>query len=351
MRVRHGRRSRLELSWPSVVAVGVALLVFGGFFLWDHLRRARLVREHEAARTAEMAARAMVFARGEFEPVFELCREGWLTELAVHVMPAALGWSRTSLDGYVSEGLDARSWRWLRCTAQGVERPWLDALPPEASAEVDDAAAETWRLALERLSHVTLRGGELAVELLQDPATGEVVWRRWRGVEAGLEPLVEPPHSRAFPSLIATPGFAPTSGKAPPPLPRLEPKRWPEHPMAAFAVVERALPADARIAEFALRESAIEVTAEGPTPNFDGDPPAPFGRLDFDEYGFPKSTLWYPYMEPGFGCSQGSSLAEVQAAFETAWATLGKAPLSFAWFSCSTTFSDGRHGVWHLDPR
>jgi hypothetical protein len=62
-------------------------------------------------------------------------------------------------------------------------------------------------------------------------------------------------------------------------------------------------------------------------------------------------SWWYPREIPGFGCPAGTPLEAVRRAFVDARARFGSQPLSRAWFSCSTAYSNGRDGVWHLVAR
>ena len=46
--------------------------------------------------------------------------------------------------------------------------------------------------------------------------------------------------------------------------------------------------------------------------------------------------------------AKGTPLEAVRTAFFEARARFGSQPLSRAWFSCSTAYSNGRDGVWNL---
>ncbi|HEX9669538.1 MAG TPA: hypothetical protein VGC93_08650 [Thermoanaerobaculia bacterium] len=349
---RGWRRRRLgPLVLPALVLAGVAV-----FVRQERDENARRAQEDAAEEAAQRAERLQVFARGSFDPVLELCRAGWRDELNVHHEPSALAWTRRSLDGYFLDGTDLRSWRQLRCDANGVRRgprvahPLLTPLAeatPETGSESAAADDEAWRLALERLSAAPRDPRELGVELARHPLTGAVISRRWRGVEGGAGASLEPAGTPPFALLIAEPDFPFAPGAAPPPLRSLPRVRWLEQPDAAFDVVERALPAGARIVELTFGEDEIDLTVESPTPAFDGDPPAPYGDMGFDEYGIAEMSWWYPRTEPGFGCPTGESLADVRAGYAAARARV-RGPLIRAWYSCSPAYSDGRRGVWHL---
>jgi hypothetical protein len=325
------------------------------FFIYrDRQEDARRWQRQQAEQAAQVAARQPIFARGDFAPILELCQDGWRDDFHVYRPPAALAWTRSGLDGYFLEGTDSGTWRQLRCSACGVQRgprvvrPLLELLPAEASPALNSAAEDRWKLALATLSRAPLGPADLAVELLPNPLTGAVLTRRWRGLEGGARPTTEPADAPPFPGLIAAPEFALAPGAAPPAL-RSPPRyRWGEQADAAFAVIAKALPTGAGVVEITLDEDEIELTIEWPTPAFDGNPPAPYGDMDFDEYGVAQSDWWYPGTIPGFGCSTGRPVAELRAEYAAARARLAGGKSTRAWYSCSTAYSDGRHGAWHL---
>jgi hypothetical protein len=345
---RRFRPARLVLPALALAAAGA----FAAWVSWDNARRLREAEGERAVRTAE---RARLFARGEFAPIFALCRDGWREELSFYHLPSALAWTRTSLDGYFLEGVDQGSWRPLHCDAEGVRRgarvvrPLVELLPAEAVPGADSAAWEVWEQALNDQAAARLGAGLLAVELLPHPLTGVVIARRWHGVEGGARPTLEPAGAPPFPALIgASRRFAMAPGTAPPALRPLPRHRWGKEPDAAFAVVEGALPPGASVVELDFQQDSIEVSIDWPTPAFDGDPPAPYGDLDFDEHGLPSRDWWYPRTDPGFGCAKGRPLAELRAAYAAAIARVPKGASSRAWYSCSPAYGDGHQGAWHL---
>ncbi len=349
MRWRAGRLVLLALL--VVVLAGFAVLI-----VQDHRDVARRAREEEALQSALRAERQQVFARGWFDPVLELCRAGWRDALSFHHEPSALAWTRRSLDGYFLDGNDVRSWRQLRCDADGVRRgprvahPLLTPLAeatPEAGSESAAADEEAWQLALRQLSTAPRGAQEHGVEVARHPLTGAVLVRRWRGVEGGAVAALEPAGASPFPLLIAEPEFPMAPGAAPPPLRPLARYDWLAQPDAAFDLVERSLPAGARIVELTLSADEIDLSVESPTPAFDGDPPAPYGDMELDEYGIADSSWWYPRTDPGFGCRTGAPLAAVRAAYARARRRT-PGTIYRAWYSCSPAYSNGSRGAWHL---
>ena len=218
---RGGGSARLATAMlPLVALAGIGTLIY-----LDRRENARQAQRHEAERAAQVSERQQVFACGDFDQILELCRHGWSAELQVGYQPAALAWTRTRLDGYFLEGTDRSSWRRLSCTASGVERgprvarPLVESLPAEATPGSDSQSEDRWQAALSEHSRAPLGPGELAVELLPDPRTEEMISRRWRGVEGGAKPFLEPADAPPFGMLLAEPEFALAPGAAPPPCP------------------------------------------------------------------------------------------------------------------------------------
>jgi hypothetical protein len=178
--------------------------------------------------------------------------------------------------------------------------------------------------------------------------TDQVFVRRWRRAASGAVAASDPADAPRFPLLVAVPAFRTAPS---PPLASLEvvPRfDWAAQPDAAFGVIARGLPAGAAVSEITLDVGKIEVQIAHPTKAFDDRPPAPFGDMEWDEYGVADRDWWYPRESPGFGCAAGRPLAELHAAFAVKWAQYGSAPLQRAWYSCSTAYSNGRAGAWHL---
>jgi hypothetical protein len=334
---------------PALALVGIGLVI-----VRDRREEARLEQAREAERAVRVAERQAAFAAGDFALVFALCSDGWRDAFSVSYQPQALAWTRRGLDGYFLEGIDTGSWRQLRCTADGFDRgprvaaPLRETLPAESPVGSATDEEDRWRLALAQLGAAPLGGEELAVELLLDPLTGAVLIRRWRGLEGGARPTLEPADAPNLELLIAAPEFPLAAGAAPPKLRTLPRHRWAREADAAFAVIEKALPAGAGVVEIHLTDDAIELSVESPTPAFEGNPPARYGDLDFDEYGIAESSWWYPRTDPGFGCPTGQALATVRAEFSVARDRIAPGAVLQAWYSCSPAYSDGRRGVWNL---
>jgi hypothetical protein len=341
----------------AVVLGGVGLAIHGeqqaGEKLWRAEESARL------ARAAGNAAQWRALAdRGDLAASLARCRDSWQGELGLHQDPVALAYTRVDLTAYFLDGADRSSVRQVGCGARGVSRggryahPLQNLLPAEAPAVAAEADAEgDATRELLRLASRTLEAGELGVELVADPLRGRVLQRRWISSAQGVEVVLEPADAPVFALLAGSQRLRPTVGAAPPPLQPLTRQHWLAQPAAAFSVIEKQMPAAARVSELTLDDDKIELSIQSPTPAFDGKPPAPFGDRRLDEYGIADMDWWYPRDDPGFGCRSGQPLAAVRASFEAAWAGLGDRPLARAWYSCSTAYGNGRTGAWHLQAR
>ncbi|MBZ0113419.1 MAG: hypothetical protein K8J08_13230 [Thermoanaerobaculia bacterium] len=359
-----GDRQWRKFGGPLWFAL-LALLLVGVF-----ARAIQLQNSEESNRYAleseELARRqaegAVVLASARLQEVLDYCRsgDGWLI---LYQQPFALAWTRNGVDAYVFDGPDSRSLRQVRCTASGpqfgsrIVRPLLASLPleePLASVPSDtDIAA--WSLAV-GYSDSPWESDLLAVELLLDSSDSSVLRREWRGLEGGarstlrrvaVDGLDRAPSRVDFPLLIAEPPFPFADGQRPPSPTEIRVHNWANEPLAALDALLPQLPESALISEITLRDEVMEVTITGRVPNFDGKPPAPFGRMIFDAFGVPSSSLWYPYETGGFGCDVGRSLQDVRSELES---VLRPGRHSSLWYSCSTAYSDGRRGVWHISP-
>lgn len=267
--------------------------------------------------------------------------------------PVGLAWTRQGIDAYFLQGIDTSSLRQVRCTASGVTRgprvtrPLLGRLPAEARPDREETSQGEWGRAVERMSARSFEAKDVAFELLLHPATGVVLSRHWRALAEGAEVTVEPPDAPAF-SLLAAVAVQPASGKPVPSLQPLPQRLWTVDSDGAFALLEKELPKGARISELDIQDHEIDVQIEWPTPAFGGNPPAPLGDKSFDEYGVADVSFWYPRTERGFGCAAGRPLAAVRAAFDEAKGQAGR--LAWAWYSCSSAYSHGREGKWHIVP-
>jgi len=310
------------------------------------------------AEEERLRSREAVFARGQLGEMLELCSEVWgKTEPSLAHEPVALAWTPEGIDAYFYQGADESSLRQVRCDAGGVFRgprvahPLHELLPAEAPSESGARVEGEWPRAHAVIASRSLDEGELALELLQHPVTGLVMARHWRSGEGGARATLDPPDAPPFAFLPTSAGFRAAPGFEVRTLRTLKRQRWIADEEAAFALLERELPAGARISGLRLEEDAIDVTIDWPTPAFDGDPPAPYGDKTFDEYGVADMSWWYPRTIPGFGCARGELLDRVRASLQEAKAKAGDQGFSSAWYSCSTAYSNGRDAVWHLQAK
>jgi hypothetical protein len=341
---------------PRLAAFGLVGSVGVAAFVATR-NEARVVAERAAAgEAARVASRRAVFAGSSLAETLRFCRDGWREALALHQEPVALAWTRDRVDGYFVEGRDDRTLRQARCDASGVERgprvarPLAASLPAESPPRSEGRdEGDAWSLAMAHLPD-RLAEGEMAFELVRHPFTDEVFVRRWRTGASGAVAVTEPADAPPFPLLVAgrfpvapSPSLAPLTV-----VPRFD---WAARPDAAFAVIERDLPLGATVSEITFDADELQVQVAHPTKAFDDQPPAPFGEMDWDEYGVADRDWWYPREIPGFGCATGRPLVELHEEFAASWSAQGSAPLARAWYSCSTAYSNGRRGAWHLVPR
>jgi hypothetical protein len=346
-----------------------ALIVAGVGYAIQRQREAELAawQEQEAVRTARESARAAAWEqlarRGDLPAALARCREEWKTACSLYHEPAALAYSRDALTAYFLVGNDADSLRQVACDGRGARlgprvvhplqglRP-AEAPPKRGRADGNAAGDEDaeWPSELRRLAARPLAPDEEAIELLADPLSDRVLVRSWRSSPQGARGVVEPADAPAFPLLAASASWRPAAGAAPAALRPLARHDWLANPGAAFARIARDLPRGARISELTLEPDEIQLQIVSPTPGFQDEPPAPFGSRDFDEYGVADSDSWYPRREPGLGCVAGETLPAVQEAFAPVRSRFVGSP-GRAWYSCSTAFSNGRRGAWHLMAR
>jgi hypothetical protein len=241
----------------------------------------------------------------------------------------------------------------VHCNANGVSKgprvnhPLYAELPAEAPAKSEKEQSEVeWRQAVEQASSRSFEASDVAYELVRHPLTGRAVSRRWRSAEGGAVATVEPKDAPAF-ALLAAPSLVqPAAGSAPPPPEALKGHLWTVETEAAFAFLEKVMPKGSTVSELRFEKDEIELRIQHPTPAFDGAAPSPYGDKTFDEYGVPETDWWYPRTDSGFGCAAGRPLQDVHAKFIAAQSTKGR--LDSAWYSCSTAYSNGRSGEWHL---
>lgn len=335
------RTERKKVDPTTGFVLLLAGLLFFGLMLWQEHRQQN---QHGPVATDLNAEQAKeIFATSlSLTQVLQRCSELWdQISPRVYQRPIALAWQRNALDAFVLQGVDVYTVRHVRCDELGVRwgarfgRPLNVPLPAESAVRPGNIDA----LAVPNLE---LREPLIAVELLQDPETGQTFQRTWSGPE--LHAQMQPENAWPFP-LLMQPALGSNTAFAP--LGEMPALRWNENPRLAFELLARELPANAKIVELTLSKNKIDVSISGPIPGFGNRGPQPFGDKSFDEYGVAESSYWYPREIPGFGCPQGLSLDEIIARFKAAGGVDG--PSYFrAWFSCSPTYSDGKNGRWSL---
>jgi hypothetical protein len=348
------RQASLARRWTLGIISQLAVIMIAvgfGYFLYrsEQAERARQAQVDQA----ETVSRSALFARGNLGEMLGLCRPGWSNIGFPYQEPVALAWTRRGLTAFFLQGSDGNSLRIVRCDASGVSRgprvshPLHEQLPAEAPPKDEqEASGSAWLHAVSEASSRSLEASEAAVELVQHPVTGRVLSRRWRAGAEGATATIEPADAPAFALLIEAGQLQPVGAK----LPALQVQKrrdWTVETEAAFALLAGAMPKGARISELRFEPDEIEVRIQHPTPRGEHEAPAPYGDKSFDEYGIADSDWWYPRDEASFGCAAGVALETAHLQFLNAHR--GER-LAWAWFSCSTAYSNGRDGVWHLVP-
>ena len=331
----------------------IVIAVIGGF-VYSMWRSEQAARQHqEAIDAAEQAGRVTLFARGNMGEMLSACRNGWTNIGFNYQEPVALAWTRRGVTAYFYQGSDGNSLRIVRCDASGVSRgprvshPLHEQLPAEAPPKDEqEASSSAWQHAVSEATSRSLDASEAAFELVQHPVTGLVMSRHWRAGAEGATATVEPADAPAFALLTEAGELQPVGAKLPA-LSALKRRDWTVETEPAFALLAKALPKGARISELRFEADEIEVRIQHPTARGENEPKAPYGDKSFDEYGIADSDWWYPRDESSFGCAAGVPLETVHLQFLNAHR--GER-LAWAWFSCSTAYSNGHDGVWHLVP-
>jgi len=348
------RQASLARRWTLGIISQLAVLMIPvgfGYFMYrsEQAERARQAQVDQA----ETVSRSALFARGRLGEMLDLCQKGWVNIGFSYQEPVALAWTRRGMTAFFLQGSDQNSLRIVRCDGSGTSRgprvrhPLHEQLPAEAPPrEEEEDARSTWLRAVSEASRRSLEASESAFELLQHPVTGRVLARRWRAGAEGATATVEPADAPAFALLVEAGQLSPVGARLPP-LEALKRHTWTVETEPAFAFLAKAIPKGARISELRFEPDEIEVRIQHPTPRGEHERPAPYGDKSFDEYGIADSDWWYPRDEASFGCAAGAPLETVHLQFLSAYR--GER-LEWAWFSCSTAYSNGRDGVWHLVP-
>jgi hypothetical protein len=284
------------------------------------------------------------------------CQAQWHERLALSHQPQGIAWQRSKgVHGYYYEGADRLSLRLYRCTAEGVSKgprvrhPLVHALPLERDEALTPDDYTAWFGALADLpDDSAATDAVMAIELLRHPVDGRPLRRRWSHGGVEHDPAVVPQVSNdgePFALLLDELPMQLAAELKPPQLAFLQRRRWTEVPDEAIDVVAAAALPGSRIVELTIEPDRIQAQIGGQIPAFDGDPPAPFGALEFDEYGVAERDWWYPYQESGFGCAEGLAPAELKRRLGQLTDRVG---VSRLWYSCSPAYSDGHTGQWHV---
>ena len=285
--------------------------------------------------------------------MLDLCRKGWVNIGFSYQEPVALAWTRRGITAFFLQGSDQNSLRVVRCDASGVSRgprvshPLHEQLPAEAPPKDEqEASGSAWLHAVSEASSRSLDASEAAFELVQHPVTGRVLSRRWRAGAEGATATVEPADAPAFALLIEAGQLQPVGARLPA-LQALKRRDWTVETEPAFALPREGDAEGSEDLRASVRAGRDRGAHPAPDARGEHEPTAPYGDKSFDEYGIADSDWWYPRDEASFGCAAGVPLETVHLQFLNAHR--GER-LAWAWFSCSTAYSNGHDGVWHLVP-
>jgi hypothetical protein len=327
----------------NLIRLGVILSVgFGGFSLlmWGQAENERESAQYQAEDNARKRLAAAAFLRLGPMQALAQCREQWHQQLSWpdFYPPQGFAWSRQGVDGYFLQGRDAFSLRHFRCEADGTVlrgkrylRPGMTALPAERSVGTDTDMIE---LLVSELSKQPIREDLVALEMYLQPDS-VIATRAWTGAEQLQSEHT--PLGADFPSLMQKPAPDTAAQSAIAPLLTPAPHNWLLEPAAAFALLQTRLPAAAKILKLRLEADQIKITIEGPIPAFDNNPPAASGDMEYDEYGIPDRSWWYPREIHANECSVGEPLEKVKLEFNRKW----QADTRYLWliYDCKTGFT------------
>jgi hypothetical protein len=354
----HDRPSRSRETRLALLLIGVAVLAA---VLWPIGMRLLVNKRHAELATAERVeyerARARWLREASAASWWTYCQAQWGERFDLPDTPQAVAWQRAlGVNGYYHEGADRRSLRLYRCSAEGVSKgprvrhPLLQSLPLERSESTAVIDPLVWVSALAALPDASddATTPVLAIELLRHPVEGRPLRRNWSldGGERGPAPTPRvDTEGEAFALLLDELPLPVDAEQRPPLLELLPTRRWIEVPNDAIDVVAAAALPGSRIVELRIEPDRIHAQIGGQIPDFDDDTPAPFGALEFDEYGIAVRDWWYPYHDSGAGCEQGLYPDELKSRL----AELGNpTAASMLWYSCSPAESDTVVGHWHV---
>ena len=266
-----------------------------------------------AASRDDQQAQRQAFAGMRLPQAIERCRE-LMGPRRESQRPVAVAWQPGRLDWYELRHVDRRVMSPFSCDGaqvwqgNGVRRVWSDRLP---QIEGEEEPQTDLFQQLGRESSEGLQALEAALDPQPD-ADPPWVQRRW--VSGAARP--SHPQADSVPRLFAV---QPPGLPAAPLLQPLPTINWLKNPQAAFELLARHVPANARVVELEMTDRQLSVAIAGPLPDATGRETSPFGEKAFDEFGTPRTPFWYPYAGGAGLCASGRPLAEVQDAFWVEW--------------------------------
>ncbi len=328
---RHVGSKHIKLleNWGPLIGITVGLSAAGTYLYF----------ENKPDTTWQTQARSD-FARLTLPQAILKCRE-WPNSEVRYQAPLAFAWQPQALDWYVLEAADNAAMRHYSCDGTGIttgkryERAMLKRAPltngrPSAALEQNLFDVYT------SFSDAGVR----ALEVAEDPQTGQRVERRW--LDSGAVQLSDE-QAQMLPVLLDKVPVDFAVGPYPQRTAQ-DPINWSKRPDAAFALLDKYVQPGQRIGQLYIAQKQIQATVVGPV-EVAAQPAAPFGVLNFDAYGVADQAAWVPTLAGVNTCQQGLALNELKA-------LLAQEPkpinLLYAWFDCDRTQAHGDVGAWYL---
>ncbi len=317
----------------------VLLAAAGGFAFWlDY------VKDEEPAEP-EVAKPGFNLTQMTMAQAMTQCRALWVAN-RYDQAPLAIAWHKGGLDFYVLDGVDAKSMRHYSCDGNQVTKGarYERVMGRHVPAPTGEPRSTLGDRNLFAYYSTLPDPGLRALEATEHPVTRALIERHW--TDAGSvkfdwrEPkdfpilFRQPPADVAIAQYLALPQLTTATN-------------WLKQPDRVFALLEKQLPPNARIAELDFDDKSIKVQINGPIKNFDNKPPADLGDATFDEYGVRDFDWWYPREQMGTSCMPGHSVKEVAAMF-AASPNATRPDMHSASFSCRGTGKLTGQGNWTL---
>lgn len=327
----NGRPYRLIRNWGPLHGITLLLGSTGTYLYFENQP------DHKGLATARSE-----FARLTLPQAIAHCFA--ISNEISYTPTVAFAWQPQALDLYVLEGNSNAQMRHYSCDGTGglvkgerYERVMLPRVPRQNSEPIRAAPQRNLLQHYAEFSDATV----VALQAALDPATGAVVERRWL-LGGGMQSVGE--DGSDFPVVLRrpSPGLATAQYAANKVVVR---PYWDRDPQAVFALLEKSILPNQRIAQLRFNQDGIQVTLVGPIEVI-GQPPANFASMSFDAYGIANQDAWTSAPPQAGTCTQGRSLREVRELLVEQQPSAQK--LVYASFGCNLKKSPSPLGEWTL---